>query len=423
MLTTEENELLTRVEAGTPGGELLRRYWHPVCTIEDLTPERPTRRITLLGERLVAYRDKQGTYGLVAERCPHRSASLYYGYVEEQGIRCAYHGWLFNEEGRCLEQPFELKQETTKDAFRQPAYPVQELGGLLFTYMGPAPAPQLPRWDVLAREDGNRTVEVHGLLGCNWLQCQENSLDPSHTHYLHLRRMVEKGKRPGNSLRPPERYSFQEHPFGVVKRRVFGGDGQLRWEQLGHPAIFPNILRHATERPSPSGDPTPDDAAAWPIDLQIRVPVDDTHTQIYIIYFEPTDDGTLDGVSGVPDITHISVRNEDGDFDLETFPSQDEMAWETQGPIADRSVERLGISDTGIVMWRRMLHQQIRTVQDGGDPMGVFRNLEPGEIIDVGPSREWNGERYVPKAWHGWGNGKIWTTPNVWLGHEAEGAA
>ena len=197
----------------------------------------------------------------------------------------------------------------------------------------------------------------------------------------------------------------------------------VRWEQLGHPAIFPNILRHATERPSPSGDPTPDDAAAWPIDLQIRVPVDDTHTQIYIIYFEPTDDGTLDGVSGVPDITHISVRNEDGDFDLETFPSQDEMAWETQGPIADRSVERLGISDTGVVMWRRMLHQQIRTVQDGGDPMGVFRNLEPGEIIDVGPSREWNGERYVPKAWHGWGNGKIWTTPNVWLGHEAEGAA
>ncbi len=421
MLTAEDNELFTRVGPGTAGGDLLRRYWHPVCMTNELTPEKATRRVTLLGEQLVVYRDRRGVYGLVAERCPHRGASLYYGYVEEDGIRCAYHGWLFSEEGRCLEQPFELKQETTSDAFRHPAYPVQELGGLLFAYLGPQPAPLLPKWDVLAREDGNRTVEAHELLNCNWLQCQENSLDPAHTYYLHLRRMVEKGKFRGRELRAPERYLFQEHPFGIVKRRIFGGDGKLQWEQLGHPAIFPNILRHATERPSANGGPTPEEASAWPIDLQIRVPIDDTHTQIYIIYFTPTPDGTLDDVREEPNFARLSVRDESGDFHLETFPSQDEMAWETQGPIADRTIERLGVSDMGIAIWRRLLHEQIQIVQDGGDPMCVFRSHDG--VIDVGPSREWNGERYVPKRWEGWGDGKVWTTPNVWLGHEAAAAS
>ena len=149
MLTAEENELFTSVGPGTAGGDLLRRYWHPVCVANEVTAEKLTRRVTLLGEHLVVYRDRRGVYGLVAERCPHRGASLYYGYVEGEGIRCAYHGWLFNEQGRCLEQPFEPKQETTRDVFRHPAYPVQELGGLLFAYLGPEPAPLLPRWDVL----------------------------------------------------------------------------------------------------------------------------------------------------------------------------------------------------------------------------------------------------------------------------------
>ena len=146
------------------------------------------------------------------------------------------------------------------------------------------------------------------------------------------------------------------------------------------------------------------------------MPVDDTHTQIYIIYFTPTPDGTLEDLSSEPTFTRINVRDENGDFHLETFPSQDEMAWETQGPIADRIIERLGVSDMGIAIWRRLLHEQIQIVQDGGDPMCVFRSYDG--VIDVGPSREWDGERYVPKVWEGWGGGKVWTTPNIWLGHE-----
>jgi 5,5'-dehydrodivanillate O-demethylase len=417
MLSAEENELFTRVGPGTPAGELLRRYWHPICPVSEITPEKPRKRVLLLGEQLVLYRDLRGTYGLVAERCSHRSASLYYGYVEEKGIRCPYHGWVYDEKGRCLEQPFEQNREASRLSFRHPAYPVQELGGLLFAYLGPEPVPLLPKWDVLARQDGERTVEVQPLLGCNWLQCQENSLDPTHTYYLHLRRMVEKGKFKGRRIRAPERYSFQEFPLGIVKRRVFGGDGDLRWEQLGHPAIFPNILRHISERPGASGDPTPEDIAASPIDLQFRVPVDDTHTQIFIIYFVPTAAGSVG--SGAEKVTYISVRDEDGEFHLESFPSQDVMAWETQGPITDRTAERLGVADTGIVMWRKILREQIKIVQDGGDPMGVFRGAENEGIIDLGPSREWDGERFVSKPWSGWGNGKIWTSPNVSLDHKS----
>ena len=217
MLTAEENELFTSVGSGTARGDLLRRYWHPVCTTDEVTSEKPTRRVTLLGEQLVVYRDRRGVYGLVAERCPHRGASLYYAYIEHKGIRCAYHGWLFNDRAGAWSSPSNPSRKRTRDAFPHSAYPVQELGGLLFAYLGPAPAPLLLKWDVLAREDGNRTVETHEPLNCNWLQCQENSVDPAHTYYLHLRRMVEKGKFRGRELLPPERYLFQEHSFGIVK--------------------------------------------------------------------------------------------------------------------------------------------------------------------------------------------------------------
>ena len=248
MLTAEENELFTSVGPGTAGGDLLRRYWHPVCAANEVTAEKPTRRITLLGEQLVVYRDQRGVHGLVAEHCPHRGASLYYAYIEEEGIRCAYHGWLFNEQGQCLEQPFEPKQETTRDAFRHAAYPVQELGGLLFAYLGPEPAPLLPMWDVLAREDGNRTVEVHEPLNCNWLQCQENSLDPAQRTTC-TARMVEKRKFRGRELRPPERYLFQD-TFGSEAPH-FGGDGEIRGAT--RPPASPEQSCDMPRRPSADG--------------------------------------------------------------------------------------------------------------------------------------------------------------------------
>ena len=175
MLSKEDNELLTQTSAGTPGGELLRRYWMPLCPAAELNAEKPKRRVRVLGENLVLFRDGQGRHGLVAEQCPHRNASLYYGFVEDVGLRCAYHGWKFDAEGACIERPF----EKVKDAHLPncaKAYPVQMLGGIMFGYLGPLPAPLLPRWENFVRKDGKRTITVLPVHNCNWLQAQEKAI-------------------------------------------------------------------------------------------------------------------------------------------------------------------------------------------------------------------------------------------------------
>ena len=140
MLTREENELLTRVGRRTPCGELLRRYWHPVAAAGELTEEKPIKAVKILGQELVVYRDKQGKHGLVGEHCPHRLASLAYGRVDDEGIRCPYHGWKFDGAGKCLEQPAEPANSTFKDRIKHVAYPVEVLGGLIFAYLGPGAA-------------------------------------------------------------------------------------------------------------------------------------------------------------------------------------------------------------------------------------------------------------------------------------------
>ena len=184
MLTREENEFLTQVSRGTPCGELLRRYWHPVAAAGEFTEEKPIRPVKILGEELVVYRDKKGNYGLVGEHCPHRSASLAYGRVDDEGIRCPYHGWKFDCMGKCLEQPAEPVDSTFKDRIKHVAYPVEYLGGLIYAYLGPAPAPLLPRWDVLVWEHGKRWIVKESIIDCNWLQPMENSVDPSHLYWL-----------------------------------------------------------------------------------------------------------------------------------------------------------------------------------------------------------------------------------------------
>src|SRR6266508_284381 len=132
---------------------MLRRYWQPVAIAGELTEQQPRKRVTILGEELVLYRDWQGGYGLVGEHCSHRGASLYYGFLEDGCIRCAYHGWMYDREGRCVEQPFEPAQSMLKHAIRHPAYPVEELGGMLFAYLGPPEKKTfLPRWDLMVRK-------------------------------------------------------------------------------------------------------------------------------------------------------------------------------------------------------------------------------------------------------------------------------
>src|ERR1051326_3975339 len=142
-LTEEENLKLTQVGPGTPGGELMRRYWHPVAGLHQVSEEAPTKHVRLLGEDLVLFRDKSGRVGLLADHCPHRGASLLYGRVEERGIACAYHGWLFNDEGHCLETPAEPADSLFHLTVRQTAYPVRRFIGMYWAYLGPLPAPEI----------------------------------------------------------------------------------------------------------------------------------------------------------------------------------------------------------------------------------------------------------------------------------------
>ena len=380
MLTQAENEFLTRVGPGTPGGELMRRYWHPIAVAGELTPERPTKFVRVLGEDLVLFLDKSGRLGLLADHCSHRSASLLYGRVEERGIACAYHGWLYDTQGNILETPPErlerageivqklgapLARDTSNHAImksvKQTAYPVQRFLGLIWAYLGPQPAPLLPRYDTLMRKDGHRTIDIHPQLDCNWFQAMENSADPAHLQVLHQEFSAQRhGGPPKSTTRgftdDVESFEFYRLPFGLMKKRQYK-NGMLD----EHPLIFPNILRQG-----PS--------------TQIRVPIDDEHTYHVHVMFYPTPDGSVVDETEPP-VSYIEPYKNPADrlhpfahFDNRSILAQDHMAWETQGPIANRTAEHLSYSDRGVVLLRRMLKEQIEQVQMGLDPICVFRD-------------------------------------------------
>jgi 5,5'-dehydrodivanillate O-demethylase len=371
MLTETQNKLLTEVSRETPGGELLRRYWHPFALASELTEKTPKKRIKILGEELVLFRLPaeslgQFKYGLLDEQCSHRRASLYYGFVEADGLRCAYHGWKYSVDGSCLDQPFEKDPDFKKEVCHK-AYPVEKLSGLLFAYLGPPDKkPLLPRWDFLAREDWPRKIEVHPVLDCNWLQPMENAVDPSHTRCLHGKSFRRKGIRRDVSynLKKVDLFEFERCEWGIRKRRVFV-DGE---KEIGHLLVFPNILRH-------------------PGSLHFRVPIDDTHAQIYRIVRSEKLAGPG---GGALQLEYIAYKNQEGEFHMESFPSQDAMAWETQGPIIDRTRELLGESDRGITLFRKMLREQIDLVSQGGEPMALVRDPDGNRIIEFATS-EWRG--------------------------------
>src|SRR6476469_6861120 len=179
MLTKEENEFLTRVGPGTPGGEFLRRYWFPVAYVPELTDEEPTRFVRILGEDLVLFRDKGRNVGLIQDHCTHRGASLLYGRVEERGISCAYHGWLYDTAGNCLETPAEPADSKFHLTVKMKAYPVKKFIGMYWAYLGPLPAPEIPRYDVWAETGGIRKLAVYPRLFSNGPTPTENSVDPA----------------------------------------------------------------------------------------------------------------------------------------------------------------------------------------------------------------------------------------------------
>jgi len=369
MLSKEENEMLTRVGPGTPAGELLRRYWFPVSVAQELAEENPAKFVRILGEDLVLFRDKSGRVGLLADRCSHRGASLCYGRVEERGIACPYHGWLYDINGNCLETPAEPPESKFRFTVKHKAYPVQKFIGLYWTYMGPQPAPLIPRYDLWVRKDGTRRIVVQPQLDCNWFQAMENSVDPAHLQILHQNTAM-RGRTPPNTTRgftdDVERFEFHEVAYGIMKRRFYRS-GSID----EHPLIFPNILRQ--------GNGT-----------QIRVPIDDTHTRIFIIRFDPTPDGAVVEEEAELPVEYVKPYKDPPDalhpftrFRMSEVQAQDHMSWETQGPIADRSKERLATSDRGIVMLREIMKREIEKVQSCLDPIGVIRDPSQNTVIDT----------------------------------------
>ena len=370
MLTKEENVLLTNVGRGTPGGELLRRYWMPIACTGELTEQKPIKAARLLGEDLVVYRDKSGCYGVVAEQCPHRKASLAFGRVDEEGIRCPYHGWKFDGTGKCLEQPAEPESGGFRDKIKHIAYPAQRLGGLIWTYMGPQPAPLLPRWDVLTWENGQRWVQKHEIYKCNWLQPMENSVDPSHLYWLH----GDTAHLAPTVDRYEEDHQFTPFEYGIMKRRITpgrkAGDPPVIDQ---HPLLFPITLRHVFRASKTTGFVLHN--------VQIRVPVDDARTQVFVVYFTPNDTDKSPAEGDTP-WEYFPIRDENGEYRLSEVLVQDAMAWETQGAPTDRTQEHLGVGDEGIILLRKILREQIEIVRNGGDPLGVVRDAQKNQLIE-----------------------------------------
>ena len=236
MLTQEMNERITATGPGTPGGEFLRRYWQPVGLSKDVSPGGQPKQIRIMSEDLVLFRDVNGRLGLLGLHCSHRGTSLGYGRVEDAGIRCSFHGWLYDVEGHCLQQPAETAENIFKEKIRHLAYPCQELGGVIFAYMGPPDKiPLLPRYEVLVRNDGTTKVDYY-TINSNFIQNVEGALDTVHFSYLHMDRWSQV-KHKLTDLPKPQ-LEFLESDYGIWQR-----------------ACLPNVnsmKRRSRARPNPS---------------------------------------------------------------------------------------------------------------------------------------------------------------------------
>jgi len=363
MLSAERNRTLTQVGPGTPMGDLLRRYWMPIAGASELEA-RPTKAVRLLCEDLVLYRDKGGRYGLLDRHCPHRRADLAYGMVEDCGLRCNYHGWLFDEAGACIEMPYDDLAEPAsnlKAGVTMKAYPVRECAGLLFAYMGPSPAPPLPVYEPFTWANGWREV-VTSDVPCNWLQCQENSCDPVHFEWMH----DNWGARLKGGTTPSPKHlklAFEEFEHGFLYKRVREGQ--------------------------PEGSPfwTVGRVALWPLGFYLgqhfewRIPVDDENTLNISWFFARVPRGREPYVQTRVPTWKSPLTDANGEWITSHVINQDMLAWVGQGRIADRSREYLAASDRGIVMMRKRYFDEIEKVRRGEDPKGVLRDEDAARCI------------------------------------------
>jgi len=383
MISRAENDTLTHVGPGTPCGELMRRYWHPVTGSSHLSRKKVVP-VRLLGEDLVLYRDLRGQIGLIERRCAHRRVDLSTGYPVENGLRCAYHGWTYNGQGRCIAQPGEPAGSKLKDEVKLKSYPAQELGGMVFAYLGPEPAPLMPRWDYLVDDRLLRQVGFV-VAPCNWLQCMENSYDATHAEWLHghfFKHALDQQGDPADPryeinvapmLRHHEEVEYERVSYGLLRRVVLEGDKKdADTYNVGHAKMFPNI--------------TTINAGGTCISTY-QVPIDDEHT-LYIGHraYRFPDWVSVPEQDEVPWF-EIPTHDANGDWIRDDIVAQDIMVMTAQGPIVDRSQELLGTTDLGLVKFRRLLKEQIELVGSGKDPINIYRDPAANQRLALPHSR------------------------------------
>jgi len=397
MITHEENQLLTQTDRGKPAGDLLRRYWQPVALATELPPGGAPLAVRILGEDLVLFRDDQERIGLLGIHCAHRGTDLSYGRIEDGGLRCLYHGWLYDIHGRCLEQPGEPGGGANRGAIRQRAYPCQEKGGVIFTYIGLGAAPLLPNYEFLNQPAGHCCVyKVYH--DCNYQQANEGNIDPVHLSFLHkfLEHKDEryKGVRGGDESHynliaraEPPALEVEVTDFGVriySVRRMGGDKMYLRVSNF----VLPNLSTF------------PGQTGGQGYGVNWHVPIDDTHHWKYCFFFNreaPLDPSVVEKALAEVDEKFHPVRYESNRFMQDRasmltqtftgmgsgFQTHDAFATGSQGAIQDRTQENIVSSDIAIVAARKLMEKAIRDIQAGGEAPHVIRKPEQNNLAHL----------------------------------------
>jgi phthalate 4,5-dioxygenase oxygenase subunit len=390
MLRKEQNDLLTQTGPGTAMGDMFRQYWIPALLAEEL-PENdsPPVRIKLLSERLLAFRDSNGKYGLIDEFCAHRGVSLWFGRNEEGGLRCPYHGWKYNTEGQCIEVPSEPAESGFCSRVKLKSYPLIKVGDVLWTYMGdPEKTPPEPEWE-FAMVPPENTFTSKRWQECNWLQAMEGGIDSSHVSFLHRGNLnsdpLFKGAKGNqynlNDPRPFFEVVEQEGGLFIGARRN-AEEGRYYWR------ITPWVMPSFTMVP-PRGD--------HPVHGHFWIPIDDENCWAWSFDYHPiraltdTERNAMKAGKGIhvtyePGSNYRPAANKDNDYlidreaqrrgitysGVEGIAMQDASLQESMGPIVDRTKENLVSTDNGIIMARHRLMKAAKALRDKGvTPPGV----------------------------------------------------
>jgi nitrite reductase/ring-hydroxylating ferredoxin subunit len=352
--------VLTRTGPGTPCGEYLRRFWQPVAFTRDLADV--PRRLRIMGEDLVAFRDRSGRIGVLQLHCTHRGTSLEFGIPTERGLRCCYHGWVFDVDGRILETPGEPADSTLRHRLCQGAYPTHEFGGLVFVYMGPPElTPRFPIYDTFDLPGFELRPAAGFALPCNWLQIKDNSMDPVHTSFLHA---LSSGYHFTPAFGALAELDWHEMPYGMIyvaTRRV----GDFVWVRICD-FMTPNVHQFTRELEDAAGERI----GYRPVVIRWAVPLDDTETMNFeLAQIDPAWGLTplqiaQPGFGQSADRPYAERQRHPGDYDAQS----------SQRACAIHELEHLASTDRGVIMLRKIVRDGIRAVEAGQSPRGVSRD-------------------------------------------------